>query len=108
MANQSTETNQPSNMQTYGVPIYAADWIPEVDVRSKIIMDPEKSEDDDESSSSSSSSSRICIVLSGGGGEGRSGIRNVILICRVDLNTNSLSEQPVSRKGFIFCSYMSV
>ncbi|CAA0353170.1 unnamed protein product [Arabidopsis thaliana] len=96
MANQSTETNQPSNMQTYGVPIYAADWIPEVDVRSKIIMDPEKSEDDDESSSSSSSS-RSCIVLSGGGGEGRSGIRNVILICRVDLNTNSLSEQPLGR-----------
>jgi prolactin regulatory element-binding protein len=83
-------------MQTYGVPIYAADWIPEVDVRSKIIMDPEKSEDDDESSSSSSSS-RSCIVLSGGGGEGRSGISNVILICRVDLNTNSLSEQPLGR-----------
>ncbi|KAG7640171.1 WD40-repeat-containing domain [Arabidopsis suecica] len=59
-------------------------------------MDPEKSEDDDESSSSSSSS-RSCIVLSGGGGEGRSGIRNVILICRVDLNTNSLSEQPLGR-----------
>ncbi|CAE6062093.1 unnamed protein product [Arabidopsis arenosa] len=98
MANQSTETNQPSNMQTYGVPIYAVDWIPEVAVRSKIIMDPEKSEDDDESSSSSlSSSSRSCIVLSGGGGEGRSGIPNVILICRVDLNTNSLSEQPLGR-----------
>lgn len=108
MANQSTETNQPSNMQTYGVPIYAVDWIPEVAVRSKIIMDPEKSGDDDESSSSSSSSSRSCIVLSGGGGEGRSGIPNVILICRVDLNTNSLSEQPVSGQRFLFCSYVSV
>ncbi|XP_010502127.1 PREDICTED: SEC12-like protein 2 isoform X2 [Camelina sativa] len=93
MANQSTETNQPSNMQTYGVPIYAADWIPEVAVRSKIIMDQENSEEEDESSSSS----RSCIVLSGGGGEGRSGIPNVILICRVDLDTNSLSEQPLGR-----------
>lgn len=101
MANQSTDTNQPSNMQTYGVPIYAADWIPEVAVRSKIIIDQKKSEDDDdESESSSSSSSRRCIVLSGGGGEGRSGIPNVILICRVDLDSNSLSEQPVSGNGF--------
>ncbi|XP_010424918.1 PREDICTED: SEC12-like protein 2 isoform X2 [Camelina sativa] len=99
MANQSTETNQPSNMQTYGVPLYAVDWIPEVAVRSKIIMDPENSEENDvdESESSSSSSSRSCIVLSGGGGEGRSGIPNVILICRVDLDTNSLSEQPLGK-----------
>ncbi|CAN8266933.1 unnamed protein product [Cochlearia groenlandica] len=95
MANQSTERNPPSSMQTYGVPIYAADWIPEETVRSKILKDQEKSEDGDESSSSSSS--RSCIVLSGGGGEGRSGIPNVILVCRVDLETNSLSEQPVSK-----------
>ncbi|XP_010451670.1 PREDICTED: SEC12-like protein 2 isoform X3 [Camelina sativa] len=59
-------------------------------------MDPEKSEENDVDESSSSSS-RSCIVLSGGGGEGRSGIPNVILICRVDLDTNSLSEQPLGR-----------
>ncbi|XP_010483182.1 PREDICTED: SEC12-like protein 2 [Camelina sativa] len=81
-------------MQSYGVPIYAADWIPEVAVRSKILMDPEKSEENDVDESWSS---RSCIVLSGGGGEGRSGIPNVILICRVDLDTNSLSEQPLGR-----------
>ncbi|EOA24455.1 hypothetical protein CARUB_v10017713mg [Capsella rubella] len=96
MANQSTDTHQPSNMQTYGVPIYAAEWIPEVSVRSKIIMDPKKSEDDVDESESESSS-RSCIVLCGGGGEGRSGIPNVILICRVDLDTNSLSEQPLGK-----------
>lgn len=102
MANQTTERNQPSNMQTYGVPIYAADWIPEETVRSKVYKDQENPEDGGESSSSSSSSSRSCIVLSGGGGEGRSGIHNAILICRVDLETNSLSEQPVSSaNGFI-------
>lgn len=79
----------PSNLQTYGVPIYAVDWILEEAVRSKITKDQD--DDDDDGSSSSS-----YIVLSGGGGEGRSGIPNVILICRVDLHTNSLSEQPVS------------
>ncbi|AED95957.1 St12p protein [Arabidopsis thaliana] len=81
----------PSNLQTYGVPIYAVDWILEEAVRSKITKDQD--DDDDDGSSSSS-----YIVLSGGGGEGRSGIPNVILICRVDLHTNSLSEQPIGRR----------
>ncbi|KAJ4901330.1 SEC12-like protein 2 [Raphanus sativus] len=84
-----------ANTQTYGFPIYAADWIPEETVRSKIDKDKENSKDGSESSSSSSS--RSCIVLAGGGGEGRSGIPNVIVICRVDLESNSLSEQPVGR-----------
>ncbi|CAN7002784.1 unnamed protein product [Brassica oleracea var. botrytis] len=83
MANQTTESNQPSNTQTYGFPIYAADWIPEETVRSKIDKDQDNS--------------RSCIVLAGGGGEGRSGIKNVILICRVDLDTKSLFEQPLGR-----------
>ncbi|ESQ39991.1 hypothetical protein EUTSA_v10000916mg [Eutrema salsugineum] len=88
MANQNTAT--------YGVPIYAAEWIPEETVRSKIDKDQENSEDGGESSSSISSS-RSCIVLSGGGGDGRNGIPNLILVCRVDLETNSLSEQPLGR-----------
>lgn len=95
MANQTTESNQPSNTQTYGFPIYAADWIPEETVRSKIDKDQNNSEDVGDESSSSTTS-RSCIVLAGGGGEGRSGIKNVIVICRVDLDTKSLSEQPVS------------
>lgn len=112
MANQ----NPPSNTRTYGVPIYAVEWIPEVAVRSKIYKDQENSEDvgdkdreiseDDggeasSSSSSSLSSSKSCIVLSGGGGEGRSGIPNVILIIPVDRETNSLPEQPVSANIFV-------
>ncbi|RID76051.1 hypothetical protein BRARA_B03047 [Brassica rapa] len=96
MANQTTESNQPSNTQTYGFPIYAADWIPEETVRSKIDKDQDNSEDVGDESSSSTTS-RSCIVLAGGGGEGRSGIKNVILICRVDLDTKSLSEQPLGR-----------
>nr|VDD25712.1 unnamed protein product [Brassica oleracea] len=95
MANQTTESNQPSNTQTYGFPIYAADWIPEETVRSKIDKDQDNSEDVGDESSSTTS--RSCIVLAGGGGEGRSGIKNVILICRVDLDTKSLSEQPLGR-----------
>ncbi|XP_013620890.1 PREDICTED: SEC12-like protein 2 isoform X2 [Brassica oleracea var. oleracea] len=83
MANQTPESNQPSNTQTYGFPIYAADWIPEETVRSKIDKDQDNS--------------RSCIVLAGGGGEGRSGIKNVIVICLVDLDTKSLSEQPLGR-----------
>lgn len=101
MANQTTESNQPSNTQTYGFPIYAADWIPEETVRSKIDKDQDNSEDVGDESSSTTS--RSCIVLAGGGGEGRSGIKNVILICRVDLDTKSLSEQPVSNACLVMC-----
>ncbi|KAJ0240509.1 SEC12-like protein 2 [Hirschfeldia incana] len=84
-----------ANTQTYGFPIFAADWIPEETVRSKIDKDKENPEDG--SSDSSSSTSRSCIALAGGGGVGGHGIPNVIVICRVDLESNSLSEQPVSR-----------
>ncbi|CAA7022557.1 unnamed protein product [Microthlaspi erraticum] len=103
MANQ----NPPSNTQTYGVPIYAVEWIPEVAVRSKIYKDQDISEDagdkdrenseDGGESSSSSSSPKSCIILTGGGGEGRSGIPNVILIIPVDRETNSLPEQPLAK-----------
>lgn len=89
-----------ANTQTYGFPIYAADWIPEETVRSKIDKDKENSEDGIEPSSSLAS--RSCIALAGGGGEGRSGIPNVIVICRVDLETNSLLEQPVSVNVSLF------
>lgn len=85
-----------ANTQSYGFPIYAADWIAEDTVRSKI--DKENSEDGIEPSSAS----RSCIALAGGGGEGRSGIPNVIVICRVDLETNSLLEQPVSVNVSLF------
>ncbi|KAL0864572.1 hypothetical protein Bca101_043690 [Brassica carinata] len=83
-----------ANTQTYGFPIFAADWIPEETVRSKIDKDKENSEDGCESSTWTS---RSCIALAGGGGAGGHGIPNVIVIYRVDLETNSLLEQPVGR-----------
>ncbi|KAJ4881882.1 SEC12-like protein 2 [Raphanus sativus] len=75
-----------ANTQTYG-PIFAAHWIPEETGK-------ENSEDGCESSTWTS---RSCIALAGGGGDGGHMIPNVIVICRVYLETNSLLEQPVGR-----------
>lgn len=70
-------------MQIYGFLIYVVDWILEEIVRLKIDKDQDNFEDGDEFLLLIFWS---CIVLVGGGGEGRSGIKNVILICCVDFD----------------------
>ncbi|GFP86166.1 putative late blight resistance protein homolog r1a-6 [Phtheirospermum japonicum] len=39
------------------------------------------------------------VVLAGGGGEGHSGIQNAILLSAFDLDSNSLSDEPVAKLG---------
>ncbi|CAM8955145.1 unnamed protein product [Rhodiola kirilowii] len=91
------------NHRKYGVPIYGASWLP-----AKVIFNqehPQKQGDDaaaadgatqDESPIVSVDSTHY-FVLSGGGGEGRTGIRNALLVAQFDLAANSLSDQPVAR-----------
>ena len=62
----------PPNFKKYGVPSYAVAWVPP------------------------SQSSGHLLAIAGGGGEGSSGIPNAVLLSHFDLQSNSLSDQPVS------------
>ncbi|KAL3824260.1 hypothetical protein ACJIZ3_020289 [Penstemon smallii] len=85
----STKYDDGSSCQKYGVPLYGAAWVP-----------PCASSDvKDESESPDSSVVNRHVILAGGGGEGRSGIPNAILLSAFDLESNSLSDQPVAKLG---------
>ncbi|KAJ4709731.1 SEC12-like protein 2 [Melia azedarach] len=95
------------NLQKYGVPLYGAGWVPYDHVRSKLKPEDKKEEEEDQNGSEdeavtdksdeiSSSSNDYYVVLTGGGGEGRSGIRNAVLLSHFDFTSNSLSDQPVA------------
>ncbi|KAJ4709752.1 SEC12-like protein 2 [Melia azedarach] len=98
------------NLQKYGVPLYGAGWVPYDHVRSKLKPEEDKKEEEEEedqngsqdeavtdkSDEISSSSNDYYVVLTGGGGEGRSGIRNAVLLSHFDFTSNSLSDQPVA------------
>ncbi|XVF74916.1 hypothetical protein PTKIN_Ptkin13bG0148600 [Pterospermum kingtungense] len=51
--------------------------------------DPTQSKDDD------ITTSQNYVVLVGGNGEGRSSIPSAIVVCHIDLSSNSLSDQPL-------------
>uniref|UniRef100_A0A7N0UAR8 SEC12-like protein 2 n=1 Tax=Kalanchoe fedtschenkoi TaxID=63787 RepID=A0A7N0UAR8_KALFE len=84
----------------YGVPIYGASWLP-----SKVISNPPPPQLDapDEDGAASAESPPLSLdsthymVLSGGGGEGRTGIRNALLLAHFNSASNSLSDHPVAR-----------
>ncbi|KAH6762921.1 hypothetical protein C2S52_020354 [Perilla frutescens var. hirtella] len=70
--------------QKYGVPLYGAAWVPSA----------AKAKED-----SGVDSVKRLVVLAGGGGEGHSGIPNALLLSAFDLESNSLSDQPVAKLG---------
>lgn len=89
---------QAQNHRKYGVPIYGASWLP-----AKAIINQKEDEAvvaGDESPVQSVDSTQY-IVLSGGGGEGRTGIRNALLVAHFDSVANSLSEQPVRGECYV-------
>ncbi|KZV33516.1 hypothetical protein F511_38332 [Dorcoceras hygrometricum] len=73
-----------SSCQKYGVPLYGAAWAP------LAVWD---------SDSIDTSKVKGHVVLAGGGGEGRSGIANALLVSAFDVDSNSLSDQPVAKLG---------
>lgn len=103
------------NLQKYGVPLYGAGWVPYDHVRSKLKPEEDKKEEEEEedqngsqdeavtdkSDEISSSSNDYYVVLTGGGGEGRSGIRNAVLLSHFDFTSNSLSDQPVREYNYV-------
>lgn len=70
-----------SSCKKYGVPLYGAAWAP-------------LAAGDSDSTASSKMNGHV--VLAGGGGEGRSGIPNALIVSAFDVDSNFLSDQPVS------------
>lgn len=101
------ETPDCSNSRKYGVPFYAAAWLPSASL--KYEQEPQESEndrdqsgDDENSANEKSLSSQpttavnYYVAAAGGGGEGRSGISNALILAHFDLESRTLSDQPVS------------
>lgn len=76
------------NTKSYGVPIYGADWLP-------LNLTKSLPNDNDSGDSPPPIDAGGHVILAGGGGEGRSGIRNALLVSRFDYTSNTLSDQPV-------------
>ncbi|KAK6122347.1 hypothetical protein DH2020_043967 [Rehmannia glutinosa] len=72
----------------YGVPLYGAAWVPPAAAAVK-----------EENAAESEAAVNRHVVLAGGGGEGHSGIPNALLLSTFDLESNSLSDQPVAKLG---------
>ncbi|KAG7030560.1 SEC12-like protein 2, partial [Cucurbita argyrosperma subsp. argyrosperma] len=105
------ETPDPSNTRKYGVPFYAAAWLPFTSLNSH--QEPPQSENDhpDQSNDAHISANHksppshptaalnYYIAAAGGGGEGRSGISNALLLAYFDFESRSLSDQPIAKYG---------
>ncbi|XP_022151705.1 SEC12-like protein 2 [Momordica charantia] len=101
----SNDTPDPSNSRKYGVPFYAAAWIPPTSVKSEdepppSENDPNQSGDDDKSLPPPQTTAvDYYVAAAGGGGEGRSGISNALILAHFDFESRSLSDQPVEKYG---------
>jgi len=100
----------PPNLKKYGVPFYSVAWIPQNLIKSRQIETADDSNDSDHNSASStepesepptkaesepSSIAGNYVLFAGGGGAGRSGIPNALVIAHFDIESNSLSSEPV-------------
>ncbi|EYU30065.1 hypothetical protein MIMGU_mgv1a008031mg [Erythranthe guttata] len=84
--------DKPSS-QKYGVPLYGAAWVPP---SAAAVVNGDAAA---ESDTPAPYTVKPHVVLAGGGGEGHSGIRNSLLLSSADLDSNSLSDQPVAELG---------
>ncbi|XP_057801873.1 SEC12-like protein 2 isoform X1 [Salvia miltiorrhiza] len=80
------EAGKEFSCKNYGVPLYAAAWVPSAAVRlhtANELKIPAKP----------------LVVLAGGGGEGNTGIPNALLLSAFDSESCALSDQPVAKLG---------
>ncbi|XP_023547354.1 SEC12-like protein 2 [Cucurbita pepo subsp. pepo] len=106
------EAPEPSNSRKYGVPFYAAAWVPSISLKSEK-ESPESEIDRDQSGdgdgdvsaddktfpSHPTTAVNYYVAAAGGGGEGRSGISNALILAHFDFESRSLSDQPVAKYG---------
>ncbi|KGN50716.2 SEC12-like protein 2 [Cucumis sativus] len=101
-------TVEPSNSRKYGVPFYAAAWLPSASLQSKHqpsqSQDPPHQSPDPDISSADNKSlpshpASYYVAAAGGGGEGRSGISNALILAHFDFESRSLSDHPVAKYG---------
>lgn len=96
-------TPDPSDSRKYGVPFYAAAWVPSSSFKSDQV--PQQSENDRDQSADDADNNSLpsqpapaadfYVAAAGGGGEGRSGISNALILAHFDFDSRSLSHQPV-------------
>lgn len=80
-----TENQEELNSRKYGIPLYGAAWVPPAAGKEDVVADSE----------SPGAAAKRLVVFAGGGGEGHSGIPNALLLSAFDLESNSLSDEPV-------------
>ncbi|KAM0961182.1 hypothetical protein ACFX13_020922 [Malus domestica] len=99
----------PNNYHKYGVPFYAAAWLPGLGKSKRPDQDQDDAGDDKKETETQTQktetqtelaqfdSNQNHVVFSGGGGEGRSGVPNAIVVAQFDPASVSLSSQPVAK-----------
>ncbi|XP_057790667.1 SEC12-like protein 2 isoform X2 [Salvia miltiorrhiza] len=80
------ENDEALSCKKYGVPLYAAAWVPSAAGRLDTAKELE-------------TPAKPLVVLAGGGGKGNTGIPNAILLSAFDSESCSLSDQPVAKLG---------
>lgn len=87
----------PPCCKKYGLPLYCASWIPLQKIKEKQQQEEPKEEEGNEVVSEQLSTEELeYLVLGGGGGEGRSGLKNALLLTQFNFSSRSLLDHLVS------------
>ncbi|KAJ8642788.1 hypothetical protein MRB53_004536 [Persea americana] len=88
----------PPCCKKYGLPLYCASWIPLQKIKEKQQQEEPKEEQGNKVVSEQLSAEELeYLVLGGGGGEGRSGLKNALLLTQFNFSSRSLLDHFVNK-----------